>query len=957
MKKKSTSQSAPAHRSPWLAVASSQRRLGEGGFFNLRVLVAVVVCLAGVLVALFGVGAFSSAFAQGKGSQNNRSATNQASPGTQTPDVVRMVGPVCLDQDLRSLPYIPPAERIEKRRLTRYPQSDTGALPPRETSLPWLQSLLRGLFRPTPTMPLPLLTFEGMNETQAGATPPDTDGDVGPNHYVEALNVAIRVFDKSGNALTPVMTFNSFFAPLVGTPCNGQNHGDPFVFYDQIADRWVVSDFAFASNAGPFYECIGVSQTGDPVSGGWCFYALQHDPSHPNRIGDYPKFALWPDAYYLTMNEFTMNPEHFEAVRVYALDRASMITGGPANAIGFTIDPPGVGDSYSLVAASFRTGNTPPAGENEFLLAIDSTPPIPPGMTLTQVKGWLFHVDFANPGNSTLGIGANHSPNAQITVNGFVNAYAPSQSIVPQRDDETKLDTLGDKIMTPVVYQNRNGTESLWADHTVLLNYPDGPTAVRWYQFDVTGGNFPAASVQQQDWSNSNDGLWRWMPSIAVDASGNTAIGYSTSSTSIFPGIRYAGRLASDPTGNLSQGEAIMINGTGAQIGQRWGDYTMTTVDPSDGTSFWHVNEYYRRTGTNWHTRVGKFNFIGGPTPTPTPDCNWSDARLIGTPVARAVGVYFPDGNFYTMGGRNDDTPPDFPRVQRYSPTSDTWIEMGVDLPDNQVSDMACGVLTVSGTPYIYCVGGSAVGQTTATARVFFYDPIADIATTLTVEDNWPGDAAGTILPGGFAVVNNKLYILGGFNINVASTNQIWQFDPTAAVGSKWTQMVNTPEGVMYAPTCAMAGVIYVAGASDFQGGTVVDTTNSFSFNPGINSIGTIAAIPRATGETRALAFDDGLGVKMFVMGGGQVPPNPSNEVDVYDPATNSWTIGEPFDHARRNFPTDTDGSQRIWLSSGYLRRPGPIPDFSTEVLSCRPIHTPRASPTPRPRPTPAHRP
>src|SRR5262249_44706613 len=157
--------------------------------------------------------------------------------------------------------------------------------------------------------------------------------------------------------------------------------------------------------------------------------------------------------------------------------------------------------------------------------------------------------------------------NAQITVSGFVDAFTTTKNLVPERDTEITLDTLGDKIMTPVVYQNRNGTESLWADHTILLNYPNGPTAVRWYQFDVTGGNFPAAPVQQQDWSNSNDGLWRWMPSIAVDASGNTAIGYSTSSTSIFPGIRYAGRLAADPIGNLSQGEAIMTNGSGAQVG------------------------------------------------------------------------------------------------------------------------------------------------------------------------------------------------------------------------------------------------------------------------------------------------------------------------------------------------------------------------------------------------------
>jgi hypothetical protein len=804
-------------------------------------------------------------------------------------------------------------------------------------------------------MPPPLLTFEGMNrmETDSGV-PPDTDGDVGPNHYIEALNVAYRIFDKSGNPLTPVTTFNSFFAPLGdSTPCGANdNQGDPFVFYDHLADRWVLSDFAFrrGDRRTLFYECIGISQTSDPVSGGWFLYALQADPSHPDRLGDYPKFALWPDAYYLTMNEYVPIPEHFEAVRVYALDRGSMIAGQPTNAVGFTIDPTALGDCYSLVPASFRAGDPPPAGSQEFLMAINA-PRTRDSVTQTHVKGWLFHVDFANPGNSTLGIGANHSANAQITVNSFVNAFTTTFDLVPQRDGDTNLlDTLGDRMMTPVVYQNRNGTESLWADHTILLNYPDGPTAIRWYQFDVTGGNFPTTAVQQQDWANDNDGLWRWMPSIAVDAAGNAAIGYSTSSSMIFPSIRYAGRLATDPLGNLSQGEGIMTNGRAEQRDDRWGDYTMTTIDPVDGMSFWHVNEYYRRVGNNWLTRVGKFNFVRGPTPTPTPDCDWSNGGTHIPGSKRAVGVYFPDGNFYAMGGRLSDTPgEDFPMVERYSPSSGGWNLMGADLPDNQVSDMACGVLTVSGTPYIYCVGGSAVGQTSATARVFFYDPVSDSVTTLTAEDNWPGDAAGTILPGGFAVVNNKLYILGGFNINVASTNQIWQFDPTAAAGSKWTQMVNTPEGIMYAPTCAINGIIYVAGASDYSGGAVIDTTNSFSFNPATNSIGAIAIIPRATGETRALAFDDRLGTKMYVLGGGRVPPNPSSRVDVYDPATNTWAIAEPFDHPRRNFPTDTNGTGHIWVWGGYA-----VPEQESatlEIFSCRPAPTPRPRPTPSPRP------
>ncbi|PYK51112.1 MAG: hypothetical protein DME51_03975 [Verrucomicrobia bacterium] len=360
---------------------------------------------------------------------------------------------------------------------------------------------------------------------------------------------------------------------------------------------------------------------------------------------------------------------------------------------------------------------------------------------------------------------------------------------------------------------------------------------------------------------------------------------------------------------------------------------------------------------------TGVVNVSGGCAPS-----GWSAGPNLPTVLVRAVGVYFQaDGNFYTMGGRTADVAgSDFQHVLRYSPTSNTWTQMGVTLPDNQMNNMACGVLAVGGTPSIYCVGGSAAGQTTATARVFFYNPVTDTATTLTAGDNWPGDSAGTILPGGFAETGNKMYILGGFNINVASTNQIWQFDPTAAVGSKWLQRVNTPEGIMYAPTCAINGIIYVGGATDFQGGLVIDTTNSFSFNPTANTTGAIAPIPRATGETRGLTFNG----QMYVMGGGRVAPNPSNEVDIYNPGTNTWSTGMPFMNARRNFPTDTDGTTRIWLAGGYepsapaadmeifcAAGASPTPTATatataTPTVAITPTATPTATHTPTPTPT-----
>src|SRR5438876_2273069 len=241
MKKNSTDQSVPARRS-----------LGEGGFFNLRVLIGLFVVLAGVFLALFGMGAFSSVFAQGKGTKNISSTTNQASPGTQTPDVVQLVGPVRLDKDLRDLPYVAPKKEFEERVLTRYPRGtgETGATEAPAgygtSGLAYVQRLLKNLWRPVPTMPPPLLTFEGLGAAQACAcAPPDSDGDVGPNHYVEAVNVAFNVYNKNGTSLAGPITFSSFFAPLTGTACSGGNQTDPIAFYDQIADRWVITISAY----------------------------------------------------------------------------------------------------------------------------------------------------------------------------------------------------------------------------------------------------------------------------------------------------------------------------------------------------------------------------------------------------------------------------------------------------------------------------------------------------------------------------------------------------------------------------------------------------------------------------------------------------------------------------------------------------------------------------------------
>ncbi len=334
----------------------------------------------------------------------------------------------------------------------------------------------------------------------------------------------------------------------------------------------------------------------------------------------------------------------------------------------------------------------------------------------------------------------------------------------------------------------------------------------------------------------------------------------------------------------------------------------------------------------------------------------------------RMVGVYFPgNGKFYALGGRSmDGLGNDFTHPFEYDPTSNTWTIKSASFPDNEVSNMACGALTDSGANYIYCVGGSAGGQTTATDRVFRYDPVTDIIET--IASPWPGDADSITLPGGFAVFLNKLYILGGFQINTAMIDAIWEFTPGT---NTWVQKsAHLPVPLGYIPTASIFNGIYTGGGSTWDGSAIHDSNNSFMYDPIADSISTITSIPRATGETRALPFilTGGNDYDMWVMGGGRDAPNPSNEIDVYDRQNNGWTTSffYHFLSPRRNFAVDA-GYCYIWLAGGYANDgvtplssmeifcfpPGPFPTATATATSTA---TPTASPTPSefPPPTPS---
>ena len=342
-------------------------------------------------------------------------------------------------------------------------------------------------------------------------------------------------------------------------------------------------------------------------------------------------------------------------------------------------------------------------------------------------------------------------------------------------------------------------------------------------------------------------------------------------------------------------------------------------LNPLIGTSASHAS--FSGLPATAHIVATKTNAIGAPVlyefspATCGTPAQWIQVADFPSPLIRAAGIWYPpNGRFYSLGGRTSDAAgSDILNPYEYDPITDSWSVKTAAYNNNQVNNMAAGLLNVGGNWLVYTVGGSAAGATTATPEVRVYDPLADTITVITT-DPWPAPA--NTLPGGSVVFDNKLYILGGFIINISMSDQIWVFDPNAANGTRWTlKAAILPIPLGYIPAAVIGSNIYTGGGSEWVGGTLQDSTASYRYDPVVDSITTITSIPRPTGETRALEVNG----EMWVLGGGRTAPNPSNEVDIYNPNTDLWSTGLPFTTARRNFPADINPlSGEIYLVGGY---------------------------------------
>jgi hypothetical protein len=452
-----------------------------------------------------------------------------------------------------------------------------------------------------PAIAAPLQNFDGVNNVN-GVLPPDTNGDVGPNHYVQWVNLSFAIYNKSGTRLYGPAAGNTLWSGFGGA-CQTTNDGDPIVQYDHLANRWMMSQFALPNYPnGPFYQCIAVSQTGDPT-GAWYRYQFQISAT---KLNDYPHFGVWPDGYYMSVNQFVGNT--WAGQGVVAFERAKMLLGQPAQAVYFdlySVDP-----NLGGMLPSDLDGQAPSPGTPNYYIEADDNGF---GFPQDQLNIWKFSVNWSNPATSTftqLGV----LPTAAFDS----DMCAGSRNCIPQQGTTIKLDAISDRLMYRLQYRNFGAYQTILANQTVDVNGANR-AGIRWYELRNSGGGW---TIYQQG-TFSPDAIHRWMGSIAMDASGNIGLGYSASSSTMFPAIRYTGRLAGDALGTLTQGEGTIINGSGAQthVASRWGDYSMLALDP-DGCTFWYTNEYVQTTGSApWRTRIGSFQLpgCGGGNPTPTP--------------------------------------------------------------------------------------------------------------------------------------------------------------------------------------------------------------------------------------------------------------------------------------------------------------------------------------------------
>lgn len=423
--------------------------------------------------------------------------------------------------------------------------------------------------------------FNGLGFTNVN--PPDPTLCAGPNHVIQMINASsgaiFKVFDKSGGQVVA----QTFLDAITGRG----GLGDPIALYDQFADRYVLTEFANASENGNQEGLIfAVSQTNNPA-GSWFVYFFGNGSIFP----DYPKFSIWTDAIYATTNDFAAS---YVGSTAYAFDKAKLYA-GDATATVQKFSLGNTNKSFSTCPVLLQGTTTPPAGTGGLIAYMLDDTWTSSTADVDSIGLLEFDVNFTTPSASTL------STRSSLNVAAYKSTVctATRGQCVPMPGTTSRLEALQGRVMNQPVYRRFGGYEGIVINHTVDKSTA-GISAVRWYELRKTTGNW---FVNQQS-TYSPDDTHRWMASVCYDRFGNIGLAYNVSSSTINPGIRYTGRKECDPANQMTYSEDVIIAGSSRNGSTMYGDYNHLVADP-DGVTFWFTGEY--NATTQWSTRIASF--------------------------------------------------------------------------------------------------------------------------------------------------------------------------------------------------------------------------------------------------------------------------------------------------------------------------------------------------------------
>jgi hypothetical protein len=427
----------------------------------------------------------------------------------------------------------------------------------------------------------------------SASSPPDTIGDVGPNHFVQAVNQSVstvQILDKASGAVLKTFTMQSL---ATASPCSN-GFCDPVVLYDRAADRWLISELPSSGGS----VCVYISTTPDPM-GSWYAYSFAVETS----TTDYPKYGVWPQGANGGSYLIGVNAGPGGNRDIIALDRAKMLAGLPATFQKTAI--PGLPNSgFELLLPSTMQGPTPPPNGEPAIFMRPRDDEAQDGASTSHdlLELWAYSVDWATPANTTsTPLPSIHIGDYDMTLCGLGGIW----NCMPQPGTTQKIDPIREPLHFPLQYRN-------FGDHqTMVGTFPedvDGTdhAAMRWFELRKTGAG--AWTLHQEGLVGGEAGVHRSVGSIAMDGSGNIAMAYTRTGGAVpyYPSMYYRGRLATDPPGTMPQGEFAIQDATTSKTGnERWGDYSGIGIDPADDCTFWYTSEY----GGSGQTRVAAFKF------------------------------------------------------------------------------------------------------------------------------------------------------------------------------------------------------------------------------------------------------------------------------------------------------------------------------------------------------------